>query len=136
MIAKENEKGITILKWKNKKDILILLKKHSLEMVNVERRPEHKLKPEIIVDYIRGKAAVDLSDQMNVYNNLLRMSLKWYKKVAFELLLNTTVVYSYISFKDITKKDISITEFRKKNSSTSYKLSRKRHSIWQYCNNF
>ncbi|XP_014476746.1 PREDICTED: piggyBac transposable element-derived protein 4-like isoform X2 [Dinoponera quadriceps] len=114
IIAKENKQGITILKWKDKRDILVLSTKHSSEMVNVESRSEHKLKPQIIVDYNRGKAAVYLSDQMNAYNNPLCKSMKWYRKLAFELLLNTTVLNSYILYKDITKKNISITEFREK----------------------
>ncbi|KAL6417752.1 hypothetical protein ACFW04_014351 [Cataglyphis niger] len=92
IIAKENNHGITILKWKDKKDILVLSTKHSSEMVNVECRSGRQIKPQIIVDYNRQKSAVDLSDQINAYNNPLRKSLKWYRKLAFELLLNTTVV--------------------------------------------
>ncbi|KAI4472517.1 hypothetical protein M0802_016744 [Mischocyttarus mexicanus] len=38
IIAKENNHGITILKWKDKKDILVLSTKHSSEMVNVKCR--------------------------------------------------------------------------------------------------
>ncbi|XP_039308373.1 uncharacterized protein LOC120358370 [Solenopsis invicta] len=113
IIAKENEQEITIFKWKDKRDNLVLLTKHLSEMVNVECRSEYKLKPQIIVDYNRGKSAVDLSDQMNAYNNSLHRSMKWYRKLTFELLLNTTVLNSYILHKDI-KKNISITEFRKK----------------------
>ncbi|KAI4482020.1 hypothetical protein M0804_009039 [Polistes exclamans] len=78
IIAKENNHGITIIKWKDKKDILVLSTKHSSEMVNVECRSGRKIKPQIIVDYNRQKSAVDLSDQMNAYNNPLRKSLKWY----------------------------------------------------------
>ncbi|KAL0278096.1 UNVERIFIED_CONTAM: hypothetical protein PYX00_000005 [Menopon gallinae] len=122
IIAKENNQGITILKWKDKRDILVLSTKHSSEVVNVECRSGGQIKPQIVVDYNRQKSAVDLYDQMNAYNNPLRKSLKWYRKLAFELLLNTTVVNSYILYKNIMKQKISITEFRKKISSPSYKL--------------
>ena len=108
IVAKENNQGITILKWRDKKDSLVLSTKHSSEMVNVECRSGNKFKPQIIVDYNRRKAAVDLSDQMNAYNNPLRRTIKWYRKLAFELLLNTTVVNSYILYKDITKQNINI----------------------------
>lgn len=115
IIAKENKKGITILKWNDKRDILLLSTKHSSEMVNVESRSPHKLKPQIVVDY-NGKAAVDLSDHAynNAYNNPLRRSMKWYRKLAFELLLNTAILNAYILYKSITKTNISITEFRMK----------------------
>ncbi|CAK9820086.1 PiggyBac transposable element-derived protein 4 [Anthophora quadrimaculata] len=115
--------------------------KHSSEMVNVQSRSGNKLKPKIIVDYNRGKAAVDLSDQMNGYNSPLRRSLKWYRKLAIELLLNTAVLNSFILFKNITMKRISITEFRKKLAvyltnckeadvpSSSIATSKKRHNL-------
>ncbi|CAK9824132.1 PiggyBac transposable element-derived protein 4 [Anthophora retusa] len=140
-IAKQNKKGITILKWKDKRDILVLSTKHSSEMVNVQSRSGNKLKPKIIVDYNRGKATVNLSDQMNGYNSPLRRSLKWYRKLAIELLLNTAVLNSFILFKNITTKRISITEFRKKLAvyltnckeaevpSSSIATSKKRHNL-------
>lgn len=40
--------------------------------------------------------------------------MKWYKKLAFELLLNSVVLNAYILFKNISKKNMSITQFRKK----------------------
>ncbi|KAI4472415.1 hypothetical protein M0802_016848 [Mischocyttarus mexicanus] len=82
-------------------------------MVNVKCRSGRQIKQQIIVDYNTQKSAVDLSDQMNAYSNPLRKSQKWYRKVAFELLLNTTVVNSYFLYKNITKQKINITEFRK-----------------------
>lgn len=93
IIAKENKKGITILKWKDKWDILF--QQNMSEIVKVENRSGHYWKPKI-VDYNVGKAAVDISDQMSAYNNLLRKSMKWYKKLAFELLLNTAVLNAHI----------------------------------------
>lgn len=39
--------------------------------------------------------------------------MKWYKKLAFELLINTAVLNAHILFKNISKKNMSITEFRK-----------------------
>ncbi|KAI4474654.1 hypothetical protein M0802_015508 [Mischocyttarus mexicanus] len=46
-------------------------------MVNVKCRSGRQIKPQIIVDYNTQKSAVDLSDQMNAYNNPLRKSQKW-----------------------------------------------------------
>lgn len=91
----------------------LLSTKHTSEMVNVENRSSHYLKPKIVVDYNAGKAAVDISDQASAYNNLLRKPIKWYKKLAFKLLLNT-VLNAHILFKNIRKKNMSITELWKK----------------------
>lgn len=92
--------------------------------MNVECPSGNKFKPQIIVYYNRRKAAVDLSDQMNACNNPLCRAIKWYRKLAFELLLITTVVNSYILYKDITKQNINITEFWKKVSSKSYNFEK------------
>jgi len=35
LIAKQNKKGIMILKWKDKQDILMLSTKHSVETLNI-----------------------------------------------------------------------------------------------------
>ena len=38
VIGRENEKGITALKWKDKRDVLILSTKHSTEMTTVNKK--------------------------------------------------------------------------------------------------
>lgn len=113
-IGKENKSGITILKWKDKRDILVLSTKHSVEMVNVQTKTRLCSKPKIVVDYNAGKTAVDISDQMNAYSSPLRKSMKWYKKLAFELLLNTSVVNAWVMYQEVTGNKISIITFRKK----------------------
>ncbi len=41
-----------------------------------------------------------LSDQLSTYYRCLRRSIKWYKKVAFELVFGTAVVNSYLIYKE------------------------------------
>lgn len=86
-IAKENEDGITIMKWKDKRDVLVLSTKHSTKLCNIKKRGKVLKKPAIIIDYNKGKGAVDLSDQMTSYCSPLRKTVKWYKKLAIDLLL-------------------------------------------------
>jgi hypothetical protein len=112
VIARENKNGITVLKWKDKRDVLMLSTKHSDKMDQVVKKNGVKLKPKMVMDYNSGKSSVDLSDQMISYCSPLRRTIKWYKKLAFELLLNTCVVNSLILYKLIMKKKISISEFR------------------------
>nr|XP_033335543.1 piggyBac transposable element-derived protein 4-like [Megalopta genalis] len=114
------------------RDILVLSTKHSSEMVNVECRSGRQIKPQIIVDYNRQKSAVDLSDQMNAYNNPLRKSLKWYRKLAFELLLNTTV-QSILQV--VTKKTFHRAELQE-DPEKKHKLERKSGKVSEvrkYC---
>lgn len=92
----------------------MLSTKHSAEMTTVHKTFYSCEKPKMIVEYNLGKSSVDLSDQMIAYNSPLRKTLKWYRKLAIELLLNICMVNSLILFKQITRKDIQISDFSMK----------------------
>ena len=56
---------------------------------------------------------VDISDQMTSYHTPLRRSLKWYRKLAIEIIVVMTVVNAYVLFnKYYTNKPIKIRNFR------------------------
>ncbi|CAH2013564.1 unnamed protein product [Acanthoscelides obtectus] len=107
--AMENKDGITLLKWKDQRDVLVLSTKHDAEMVE---RSNNRI-PKVVFDYNSGKSSVDLSDQMGSYSNPLRRSVKWYRKIAFELLLTTSMVNAFILYKNVTGCNIKITHFKK-----------------------
>lgn len=113
-IARESPDGITVMKWKDKRDVLILSTKHSVKFRDVTKRGKIISKPQIIVDYNKGKGAVDLSDQMTAYSSPLRKSVRWYKKLAIDFILNTSIVNALTLYQAVTKKKIQIIEFRKR----------------------
>ncbi|KAJ8929077.1 hypothetical protein NQ314_018276 [Rhamnusium bicolor] len=112
---KQNEDGIIVTKWKDKGDMRILSTYHNLDIVNIgkkNRRNEEIKKPQCVVDYNAGKTGIDLSDQMSSYSSPVRKSLRWYHKVATELLMGTTVVNSLVLYKSIySESKMSITQF-------------------------
>ncbi|KAL6421600.1 hypothetical protein ACFW04_014221 [Cataglyphis niger] len=113
VIARENENDITVLKWKDKRDVLILFTKHSAEMATVQKKCCSYEKPSTrMVECNLGKSSVSLSDQMTAYSSPLRKTVKWYKKLAIELLVNICIVNSMMLFKQVTQKNISISDFR------------------------
>lgn len=115
IVGMYNNKGIVVAKWKDKRDVLVLSTTHSLEIVNTGKRNRYKeevLKPQIIIDYNRGKSGIDLSDQYSSYSTVVRRSIKWYHKVAMELIFGTAVVNSFIIYKAISNRKISIVEYR------------------------
>lgn len=69
-------------------------------------------KPSTIVDYNSAKGFIDISDQRASYSSPVRKGLKWYRKVAVELLANTSVVNAYLMYTTVEKKEIDITKFR------------------------
>ena len=55
---------------------------------------------------------MDLSDQMSSYYTALRRGIKWYRKVALELITGTAIVNSWILHKNSAAKSLSLLEFR------------------------
>lgn len=112
IVARQNDNGVLVLKWKDRRDVLAISSKHMPSMVNVTQRGGDKIEPQVIVDYNAGKSFIDVSDQMNSYNSFSRRSLKWYRKVAFDILLNVAVVNALSLYSRVTNRNIKITEFR------------------------
>lgn len=86
--------------------------KHDSEMVEMSVRGKTIMKPKVVVDFNKGKSPIDLSDQMCSYSNPLRRSVKWYRKVVLDTLLNIAVVNAHVLYTQVTNNKISITEFR------------------------
>jgi len=71
------------------------------------------VKPKIIIDYNPWKARIDLSDQLSSYSSPVRKSIRWYHKVATEIILGTSVVNALIIYNTKTPQNkMSITQFR------------------------
>jgi len=49
---------------------------------------------------------------MASYSSPLKRSLKWYKKIAFDILLSTSVLNALSLFKSVTKNSMKITIFK------------------------
>lgn len=52
--------------------------------------------PKVVMDYKKGMVAIDLSDQFGAYTNPLGKSLKWFRKVEFEIILTMYIFNKYI----------------------------------------
>ena len=50
------------------------------------------MKSHVVLDYNEGRQGTDLSDQLSAYYPCFRRSIKWYRKVAFELIFGTALV--------------------------------------------
>lgn len=115
MMAQENERGICVMKWRDKRDVLLLSTKHTDSFTEVRSRGgQLKRKPLAVVYYNKGKSSIDLSDQMSSYNSALRKTVKWYRKIAIEVLFGTAMVNAHFLYKKITGVKMSITEFKQK----------------------
>ncbi|XP_050063343.1 piggyBac transposable element-derived protein 4-like [Aphis gossypii] len=86
IIGKENLNGVVVAKWRDKRDVTMLSTR---------------------------KAGIDLSDQLSSYSSPVRKSIRWYHKVATEILLGTAVVNALIVHNLNTPQNkLKITQFR------------------------
>nr|XP_034194812.1 piggyBac transposable element-derived protein 4-like [Osmia lignaria] len=108
IISREDSNEIVVLNWEDIHDVWFLSTKHTPHLVPInnlemEARPS-TTKPIAILAYNKAKAGTDLSDQMASYCTTLRKGVKWYRKLAIELILGSAVVNAWIIYKHLTKK--------------------------------
>ncbi|CAH1998424.1 unnamed protein product [Acanthoscelides obtectus] len=111
--AAESNSGIMIQKWKDKRDVLTLSKKHTDELLIIRSGNNKELqKPAAVVDYNKHKAYIDLSDQVKSYTTSLRRGVKWYPKLAIELLIGSALVNAHVLHQEVANEKMSITKFK------------------------
>lgn len=69
LMVMENEDGITILKWKDKREEMMLSTKHADRIIStITKKGKQVTKPKMIFDY-KSKGSVAMSDQMSSYSS-------------------------------------------------------------------
>ena len=85
---------------------------HSATMMNTGKtsiQNERIMKPQVVLDYNKGRQDIDLSDQLSAYYICIRRSIKWYRMVIF----GTAIVSSYLIYREnYAASDVTILEFR------------------------
>ena len=76
--------GVELIKWKDKRDVLMITTKpsHTTALVDIRKTmssDERIVKPKVVLDYNKGRQGTDLSDQLSAYYACLRRSIKWYR---------------------------------------------------------
>lgn len=113
VVAQKNDKNVVVLKWKDRREVLMLSTKHVDDLVTTVKNGKETTKPQMVVDYNQGKSFIDLSDQMSAYHSgCLTKSVKWYVKIAFDLLINTSCVNAWSIYKTVTNNNINSTDFK------------------------
>ncbi|CAG9558383.1 unnamed protein product [Danaus chrysippus] len=83
--------NVTVLKWKDKRDVLMISTCHADEQTMSNGRNQ-RLKPNMILEYNDRKKGIDLSDELASYYSPIRKTLTWYKKVAVDVLFGVGIV--------------------------------------------
>ncbi|GFN97637.1 PiggyBac transposable element-derived protein 4 [Plakobranchus ocellatus] len=93
---------VSVIRWKDKREVNILTTKHLPEMVEHRTRTDVKMKPTAVIDYSANMCGVDLNDQLIAYNPMHRKTIKWWKKLAFHM-LSLTLVQAFILHNEYLK---------------------------------
>lgn len=113
MIITKSNTRVVLSKWRDKRDVYFLSTKHRPQFQSVPPKSgKMLLKTLAICDYNDVKTFIDVSDQHKSYGSSLKCGEKWYRKMAIEILPNTTVINAHILFMSVTSRRTSTTQFR------------------------
>nr|XP_047143975.1 piggyBac transposable element-derived protein 4-like [Hydra vulgaris] len=104
--TKQNGDGIMILKWKDKREVIMLSSIHDGSITE-------RGKPAVIVDYNKGKSFNDLSDQLGSYCPYVRKTMKWYLRIFFHIITQVSIVNALHLYKLHSGKNIKIVQFKR-----------------------
>ena len=106
----EDEKtGLVVFKWKDKRDVAMMSSRHTLEMTEITKTAKDGTilsqgqKPNAVLYYNKSKQGIDVSDQMASYYTPIRKTIRWYHKVAFELLLGISVTNCLLLYNTVKR---------------------------------
>ncbi|XP_033218240.1 piggyBac transposable element-derived protein 4-like [Belonocnema kinseyi] len=93
---------LCLIVWKDKKVVSLLTTHECPVMMTTgklnRRTEEYQEKPNVVISYNNNMGGVDLSDQIIHLYELLRKTVKWYRKVFFHFLdmatFSASVVYN------------------------------------------
>lgn len=115
VVAKQSNTDVVVLKWKDKRDVMMISTKNTDSTVDVLQRGRlnqvPKKKPKSVVDYNSTKSHIEYQTYVTICCSPLRKNVKWYKKLMFELLLNTSLVNALVLYNKLNRK-MQITNFR------------------------
>lgn len=100
-IARQKDNIYTVLKWHDKRDVLMISTCHGDGMSNVTTKRGDVMKPNAIIDYNEAKKGIDISDQLASFHSPLRKSLTWYKKIAVDLLFQVAIINARCIYNEI-----------------------------------
>jgi hypothetical protein len=111
-IIAQHSGPVTVMKWRDKRNVLMISTYHDAEIKIVTKRGKDTQKPVCVIDYNKWMGGVDLKDQLLQTFLVERKCMhKWYMKLL-KRLLNATVLNAMIIYRHNTGKQIDQLAFR------------------------
>ncbi|XP_046391504.1 piggyBac transposable element-derived protein 4-like [Ischnura elegans] len=110
--SRHTNEGISVMKWRDKREILLISSEHDADFVDVQTKfGTISRRPKMVVKYNQFMGGIDRMDQLLAYYPLERKSLRWYMKLGLHL-LNLVMNNAYCLFKKYGGRSRSLLEFR------------------------
>ncbi|XP_047115761.1 uncharacterized protein LOC124795722 [Schistocerca piceifrons] len=98
-ICSHSNTKTSVIKWKDKQDVLMISTKHNDDMVPVKCKTGMEvLKPKAVDDYNAAKSFITATDQLSSFSMTRQCMVKWYRKIIFEILFGTSVVNAQVLY--------------------------------------
>jgi hypothetical protein len=111
-IIAQHSGPVTVMKWRDKRNVLMISTYHDTKMKSYTKRGKKARKPVCVIDYNKWMGGIDLKDQLlQMYLVERKRMHKWYMKL-FRRLLNATVLNAMIIYRHNTGKKIDQLAFR------------------------
>ncbi|KAF7282652.1 hypothetical protein GWI33_002191 [Rhynchophorus ferrugineus] len=106
--------GVSVQKWKDRRDILMVSTEHEGELLDTEnRRGQHKMKPKSLVEYNKYMSGMDTLDQMLSYYSCDRETPRWDQKLGIHIFQCILINAFFLYNKNVTER-MSFYDFRLK----------------------
>ncbi|KAK6301238.1 hypothetical protein J4Q44_G00293360 [Coregonus suidteri] len=106
---------IMAVKWHGKRQVHVLSTVHASKMADTGTLDyvtgERKMMPDCVLEYNKKIGAVDKVDMRNSFVECARKSLKWYKKLFFQL-IDIALLNGHIVHRQVTGQVISYQQYR------------------------
>lgn len=97
LMATYSEDGVSIQKWKDKREIILLSTEHKGEIVEIQGTRGQKKIPKSLLAYKQNVGGIDMIDQAHLYHPCGGKTLRWNQKLGIYmlqlLLLNSFFLY-------------------------------------------
>lgn len=105
--------NVLAVAWRDKRYVYMISTRHRADMTTFQDKwQRNKTKPACVIDYNSNKYGVDLSDQRMSYGIFDHRSVKWWRKLAFHIIL-ICINNSCVLYEKVKKKKCSINNFMK-----------------------
>ena len=87
MIQRFTQKGTCIIKWWDRRDVLVILTEYDGTLVEkINKKRNEITKPKAILQYNKFIRSIDHSDQILSYYSCEHKTMRWYKKLGIHIL--------------------------------------------------